>query len=126
MSGSRDERAQVLLVDDEVMVLDEYSEFLELEGIDCSVQADPQAALELVLANPQIRVVVTDLRMPALNGDELIRVLRSRLPASRQIRFVVLSGYGASALTDRLPDVPILEKPVDLDRLVCAIRDALA
>jgi CheY-like chemotaxis protein len=114
----------VLIVDDEEIILSEYQELLEMEGIACSVEADPLRALEIVLTSPDIRVVVTDLRMPELNGVELIRRLRAELPKDRTVRFAVMSGYGGN-LGAELPGVPGLEKPVNADDLVAVIRNAL-
>lgn len=124
-SRSKSKTAAVLLVDDEEIVLDEYREFLEFEGIYCATQSLPERASEMVLARPEIRVVVTDLRMPGLDGEELIRLLRSHLPEDRKVRFIVLTGYGANGLRDRLPDVPILDKPVDLSSFLTEVRRAL-
>lgn len=116
----------VLLVDDEACVLEEYSELLEIEGISCWTQTNPLRAFEQVLATPSIRVLVTDLRMPELNGMELIRKLRDCLPEGRSLRYIVLSGYleGLDEIRS-LGDIRLLAKPVDADDLSGAIAQGL-
>ena len=117
---------QVLLVDDEEYALEEYRELLELEGIDAAIETDPFAAIETAVQHPEIRVLVTDLRMPALSGSELIQRVLDRLPEGRQLRFIVLSGYlEGVAETPGLSSVRLLEKPVDAADLAEAVRQAL-
>lgn len=117
---------QILLVDDEEAILPEYQDFLELEGLESTICAEPQKAVELVLTQPNIRVVVTDLRMAQLDGTSLIRALRSALPAARHVDFIILTGDAALQTSDDIADVPVFIKPADTDALVAAIRSALA
>lgn len=117
---------QILLVDDEEDILPEYQELLELEGLESATCADPQKAVEIVLAQSDIRVVVTDLRMAKLDGASLIRALRSALPAARHVDFIILTGDATLQASDDIADVPVFIKPADTDALVAAIRSALA
>lgn len=117
---------QVLLVDDEEYALEEYRELLELEDIGAVIETAPFAAIETAIEHPEIKVLVTDLRMPALNGSELIQRLLARLPKGRRMRFIVLSGYlEGVAETPGLSSVRLLEKPVDAADLAEAVRQAL-
>ena len=120
------EAPQILLVDDEEDILPEYQDFLELEGLESAICADPQKAVEMVLAQSDLRVVVTDLRMAQLDGAGLIRALRSALPAARRVDFIILTGDAALQTSDDIADVPVFIKPADTDALVAAIRSALA
>jgi len=117
---------QILLVDDEEDILPEYQDFLELQGLESVICADPQKAVEMVLAQPDLRVVVTDLRMAQLDGASLIRTLRSALPAGRHVDFIILTGDAAFQTSEDIVDVPVLIKPADADALVAKIRSALA
>lgn len=116
---------QILLVDDEEEILPEYQEFLELKGLESAICANPQKAVELVLAQPDFRVVVTDFRMAKLDGASLIRALRSALPAERHVDFMILTVDATLQTSDDLADVPVFIKPADTDALVAAIRSAL-
>lgn len=116
----------VLLIDDEEDVLPEYQDFLELNDLAAEVCADPLLAVEIVLAQPNLKVVVTDLRMAKLDGASLIRLLRKSLPEQRRVEFIILTGDATMQGGSDLDDVPIFIKPSDTDALLAAIRAALA
>jgi DNA-binding NtrC family response regulator len=115
----------VLIIDDEQAALEEYAELLELMGLPVATENCPIAARARVLADPAIRVVVTDLRMASLDGVTLIRTLREALPADRMVCFIMLTGMIDLAPDQRLEDVPVLAKPVDFELLVRMIRERL-
>ena len=81
-------------------------------------------ALQLLEQHPA-DVIVTDLRMPGMNGAELLASIAERHP--RAIR-IVLSGYGEDAIATRaavLADA-VLDKPCPPERLQAAIARAVA
>lgn len=113
----------VLLVDDEAPTLGEFREWFELHGITCGIESDSRAALQRIVQAPEIKVVVTDLRMPGLSGAELIAQTRNE--AGRQVRFIICSGYCDAGVRDQFADIPIFEKPVDPERLAVQVRHEL-
>lgn len=115
---------EVLIVDDEELILDEYRELFEVEGIGCLVEADPLRALDVLLASPSVRLVITDLLMPGLRGDDLIRRAQVLLGGGRTVAFVLVSGFPDGNPED-LPGVKVLEKPVDPLGLVGVARGGL-
>lgn len=117
---------RIILVDDEEDILPEYQDFLDLEGLDSVVCSDPEQALKMVLAQPGLRLVVTDLRMAKLDGASLIRSLRSALPPARHVDFIILTGDATSQISDDIADVPLFLKPADTYALLAAIRSALS
>ncbi len=58
--------SRVLVVDDEIAITEEAAEILTDEGFACDRAFDGHSALEMVLDNPDIAVVVTDLKMPGM------------------------------------------------------------
>lgn len=116
----------VLLVDDEVHILSEFQELLESAGYRAVTESDPEVALERLLADPTIGVVITDLRMPRLGGHELILTARQRLPAGRSVEFILVTGNAASHACIKDLGVPVLEKPIDFDELFHALDAAQA
>lgn len=82
------ERPRMLIVDDDTTVLRSLSRVL---GIDwqVSVAESGREALEVFVSEGPFAVVVTDYRMPGMDGVELISALRELSPATR---FVVLTG----------------------------------
>ena len=116
---------ELLLVDDELDILPEYQEFFEFAGFSTLTCADPVEAFDLVLTIPDIKVVITDLRMAQLDGASMIRDLRAALPPERRVDFIILTGDASTQLMEEIADVPVFLKPADTDALVAAIRAAL-
>lgn len=113
-----------ILVDDEEDILPEYQEMLELEGFDALTSSSPEEAFQIVCNNPDIRLVVTDLRMARLDGASLIRQLRDALP-DRKLHFIVITGDATTVHDPSLVGGPVLLKPVDRKLLIQAVSDAL-
>jgi diguanylate cyclase (GGDEF)-like protein/PAS domain S-box-containing protein len=81
-------RPHVLVVDDEKQVLVALEDLLE-QSFRVTVTDQPARALQLAEADPSISVVVSDQRMPGMNGDELLARLRHSSAASR----ILCTGY---------------------------------
>jgi CheY-like chemotaxis protein len=81
---------RVLIVDDEPCISDLLSEMLTLLGYEPTKCCSPGAALSL-LANEDFDVILSDFRMPEMNGDEFFRRAVARNVALRS-RFVFLTG----------------------------------
>ncbi len=115
---------RTLIVDDDTALLEELSEGLSLEGLSVSTCTSGQQALQLIAAQPDIRVLVTDLAMPEMGGIELLRRLATR-KVSPGVRAIVLTG---EATLDRVIDSmrlnvsEFLYKPVTADELASAVR----
>lgn len=124
--GSHPPVGTVLFVDDEAEVLEEFAELFELLGFDVCTSSSPFEALQMVLQDERIRVVVTDYRMAGLDGGALVRTLRKRLPHQRTVNFIILTGLGAGFRPEGLEDVPVLAKPFEHDQLLAFVRAGLA
>lgn len=118
-------RISTLLVDDEEDILPEYQEMLELEGFGSIISSNPEEAFKTVCGNPEIRLVVTDLRMARFDGASLIRQLRDALP-ERQLNFIVITGDATTVQDPSLVGGPVLLKPVDRKLLIEAVSRALS
>lgn len=116
----------ILLVDDEPEILPEYQEFLELKGLDAVISSDPEEAYRMVMAQPEIAVVVTDLKMARLDGVSLIRKLRATLPPERHVEFIILTGDATSQIGDDIAGIPLFIKPADTDGFLAVVKTALA
>ena len=67
---------RVLIVDDEPDVVDEVSSYLRGKGFLCDTAFDGEEAIRKIENTPEIAIVVTDIRMPRLDGLEMMRRLR--------------------------------------------------
>lgn len=118
-------RKSTILVDDEEDILPEYQEMLELAGIDSITTSNPEEAFRIVCNNPEIELVITDMRMARLDGASLIRQLKDSLP-DRKLRFIVITGDATIAYDPALVGGPVLFKPVDRTHLIQSVSEALA
>ena len=72
-----------LVVDDEPMILEILSEFCASLGMKVYEAPDGEGALRRVETNPEIEVLVTDIRMPGLDGPGLVNRALGSGPGSR-------------------------------------------
>ncbi|MBI4610300.1 MAG: sigma-54-dependent Fis family transcriptional regulator [Candidatus Rokubacteria bacterium] len=106
----------ILVVDDEALPRQSVSDLLRRKGAAVDTAQDGAEALRLFLASPY-PMVISDLRMPHLDGLALLREIKARVPHTF---FVLLTGFGTvetavSALKAGADD--FLEKPVSPQRL---------
>jgi len=108
-----------LVVDDEPMILEILAEHCTSLGMEVWEAGDGQGALLQIEAHPGIEVLVTDVRMPGLDGPGLVERALAFRP---EIKVIFVTGY----TTYSSSTWPILRKPFDLDELEEALRRALA
>ena len=111
----------VLVVDDNRELAENIAEILELEGIDSTIAIDGASALS-ALRKSRFDMVITDIRMPGMNGVELVRAIRNQWPA---MLVVVMSAYSSDATLDEAVAagaLDVLFKPVDLEVVVKLIH----
>ena len=116
-------RLKVLLVDDEKEFVESLSERLELRNLDAEVAYDGEQALNAVKKGSH-DVMVLDLRMPGIDGIEVLRKVKKTKP---DMQVVVLTGHGTEKdekEAKRLGAFAYLKKPVDVDTLVGTLHRA--
>jgi len=108
----------ILLAEDEAAVRETSSAMLHALGFDVLTATDGQDAVDQYRARgDQIDLVLLDMTMPRLSGEEALAQLRALDPA---VKLVVASGHGETDLARRLGDAPVLaaiQKPYTLDTL---------
>src|SRR5277367_6841998 len=89
--GERLTRGRLLVVDDEPALIDLLKRYLERLGYQVDACSSPEGALELFEQQPQgYALLVTDLTLPGINGEELLARLRRLNP---NLLAVIASGY---------------------------------
>jgi len=118
------DKANVLIVDDEEVV--RLSHLRSLQGSDCNARAaeDGRKALQ-VMEQDQFDVVLLDLRMPDLDGMDVLKTIKQRWPNSE---VVIITGYpclesAKEAL--RLGAFDYLTKPLGPAEIVKAAHGAM-
>ncbi|MEA2063291.1 MAG: response regulator [Gemmatimonadota bacterium] len=82
-------KTRVLVVDDEKELLGTVKRILKIEGIDAQTAEGPFEALE-ILAESGFDVVITDIRMPKMDGVRLISRIKELYPMTQ---VMILTGY---------------------------------
>ena len=119
-----DKKFKVLLVDDEEEFVKSLAERLEMRDLNSDLAFDGEQALELV-SNEVPDVIVLDLRMPGIDGMEVLRRVKKNYP---QVQVVILTGHGSDkdeVKARELGAFAYLQKPVNLDTLVETLKKAV-
>ena len=125
-------RVKILVAEDEVLIALSIADLLEAEGHDVVVAPDGADALDAARRlGDALRVLVTDLNMPRMGGEDLIRALRAERPGLPVV--VVVTGSAPFGGVDELRrcaggDGPLLLllKPADHGELAAAVRRVAA
>jgi CheY-like chemotaxis protein len=121
------ERPRVLVVDDESVIAQLIADVLGGEGFEVDTAPHGLAALDR-LANRTYDVILSDLRMPELDGFGLFREIERRYPDLLG-RFVFITGTSEHTDYQGFIDdvkVPVLTKPFDMMNLVRVVQGRLA
>ena len=116
---------KVLLVDDEQDFLEALAERMRARGMDVTTTTSAEDALKMA-AEGTYDAIVLDLMMPEMDGLEVLKALKNRIP---EIQVILLTGYatlnkGIEAM--KLGAMDFIEKPADLKVLTEKIKTAHA
>jgi two-component system, cell cycle sensor histidine kinase and response regulator CckA len=118
------ERRIVLLVDDALAVRGLARRVLDAEGYGVLEAASGEEALQLAEESDRVDVLLTDFRLPGINGIELARRLAAQNP---DLVTIYMSGYGAEVLAgeELVPGSTFVEKPFSPAELAMTVRTLL-
>jgi two-component system, cell cycle sensor histidine kinase and response regulator CckA len=118
--------ATVLVVEDEDALRAAIRRLLQREGYNVLEASDGASALHLLedTAGETVALVLTDLRMPVMDGRQLASALARRRPS---LPIVFMSGFTAQLMDLRLvsPHLAFLAKPFRNDDLLAAVKSKL-
>ena len=113
---------RILIAEDDPLSRKSLGAWLRDIGYDVDLASDGAAALDL-LDNAPFDLVVSDIRMPRVDGITVISHLRSLCPSTP---FIILSAYPEEAESlGRMPKSVLMSKPVVLEQLEWNIRQFL-
>jgi CheY-like chemotaxis protein len=116
----------ILVVDDEPSILRIAQRCIERRGLAVQTASDGLAALSILRAAPErVQLLVTDISMPRLTGEDLLRVSRTINPG---LPAIVMSGHGPSVDLEHLGGpalTVVLPKPFRAADLEAAIESIL-
>jgi len=113
------DRTAILVAEDEAMLRLITVEVLQDAGFEVFEAADGAEALDVLKANPMIELLVSDIKMPRMDGYALVEAGLAFRP---ELKVVLMTGYSQEPppAIQRIRDIQILRKPFNLERL-CAL-----
>jgi DNA-binding NtrC family response regulator len=117
-------KSSVLIVDDEEIVRRAHLRSLESSGCNARVAGDGETAIREMESNPA-DVILLDLRMPGLDGMDVLKTIKQRWPDSE---VVVITGYPtieSAKEAVRMGACNYIAKPVGPDEVVKAANEAM-
>jgi len=117
---------RILIVDDEPDIVENIAEYFARKGYEVEIAKDGKEALDCLSADSSILIVVADIRMPRLDGLELLRQIRTSM-ARDEIKVIFISGHSGGAEADRalkLGAFRFLGKPLKLRDLQVTVEQA--
>lgn len=114
----------LLIIDDEKNIREGLGANFEMEGYNVKLAENGKQGLELI-SKGDIDLVITDLRMPGISGEEVLRKVTTETPG---IPVIVLTGHGSiDSAVDAMRNgaYDFLTKPLNLDQLTMIVKRAL-
>jgi len=115
---------RLLLVDDEGSMLLTLGANLELEGFEVVCAENARKALEILEAHPHFDLVLSDVKMPGMNGVDLYREIRRSYP---DLPVLLMTAFAVEELVREAVvegAFAVLPKPFEIPHAVAALRTA--
>jgi DNA-binding NtrC family response regulator len=121
-SAELKENISILIVDDDELILDSFSKLIRLKGYAVHRAVNGKKALE-VIYKKKVDVIITDMKMPEMNGMELLKIVKKRYP---DIDVIIITGYGDiddAVETMKYGASDYILKPFSPDEIILKIID---
>ncbi len=118
-------KGKILVIDDEDIVLISCKRALEPEGYDVKTVKSGVEGLKTA-ENEDFDIVMTDLKMPDVDGIEVLRIIKERKPA---VEVVIMTGYQTvetAVKAIKLGAFDYIEKPFTPEQIISVIKNAIA
>lgn len=117
----------ILIVDDDPWIRSLLRHLIEKENHTAMLASNSERALTVLEDNPYINLVILDMQMPGMNGQELAKKIRTT-PETSDIPIIMVSGFvQAHEVSDVLKHGVdrFVPKPIDHDQIIGYIADML-
>jgi len=115
--------AAILAIEDELLVRLVIVEALADAGHTVLEANDGEEALGLLRSGKTVDLILTDVRMPRMDGFALVRAARALHP---EVPVVFMTGYAGSAIRPEFPHAVVLDKPFSPEELLKTVNRVLA
>lgn len=116
---------RVLIIDDEREICESIKMILDFEDYETEYATKPEQGLQLLSAGT-FEAVLLDIQMPGMNGFEVLSKIREN---NNPVNVIIISAYGSienAVKATRLGAFDFLEKPIDRDKLIISVRNAVS
>ena len=117
---------KILLIDDEPDILKIGAQLLQNLGYTITTSSEPEKALEMAIDRSfPLDLVITDLTMPNVSGDNLAKTIREKRP---ELPVILCTGYAETITEDRAREIGVSEllvKPFKLEKMAQSVRRVL-
>jgi response regulator RpfG family c-di-GMP phosphodiesterase len=117
-------RATCLIVDDEAPLRQVLMHLMRGDGFDCAEAANGRDALAY-LADHRVTLVISDLRMPQMDGIELLREIRARYPDTAVVMITAVADVDVAVKCLAIGAMDYLTKPFHLEEVRARVTQAL-
>ena len=121
-SPTANDKKRILVVDDDKAVLISTLRLLDTLGYSAIPAQSGCEALQRIVNEPEIDLVLADIAMPEMSGIELARTINDKHPA---LPVILVTGFGDSEVFKDCPKTGILKKPISEEELIKKITVAL-
>lgn len=115
---------EVAVIDDEPLALKQISRLLGRNGYRVEVFDNPVQFLKRIESHP-FHIVLTDIRMPQIDGLELLEVVKTRFPETEMILFTGYSSIDGAVLAIKNGAFDYVEKPLTPDKILSTLKRAV-
>lgn len=114
----------IIIIDDEKEICESMKMILEYEGYVVDYSTSASKGLKLI-EGEQPACVLLDIQMPEMNGFEVLKKIKESTPS---LSVIIISAHGSvenAIKATRLGAFDFIEKPIDRDKLLISVRNAI-
>ena len=120
---------KIMVIDDEPLVLKSIGKLLEIEGYFVTTSENGKEALKII-EQEEIDLVISDIRMPHMNGVETINVMIERCKEKKKESppFIFITGYADEMVNQKARDLDpadFIHKPFNQIDFINSVKKAL-
>ncbi|MFH2036647.1 MAG: SLC13 family permease [Candidatus Zixiibacteriota bacterium] len=115
---------KILLVDDEDKFRNSIAKRLNLRDYETVEVNNGEDAIKQVRSDNDIDIVILDRKMPGMDGEEVLKEIRTYRPALQVIMLTAHASMESAMETGRLEAYSYLQKPCDFDELIKVVESA--
>ncbi len=115
---------KILIIDDEKEICESMKMILDYEGYETNYSTSPVQGLKVLEENPPLCLLL-DIQMPEMNGFEVLKKVKESSPS---VSVIIISAHGSvenAVKATRLGAFDFIEKPIDRDKLLIRVRNAI-